>query len=113
MILTASKISNFNVPQNKVYILTLFLICLTFITYNIRNTSRIIKETKVYNYDLFKSPYFFIDDVNSKKVASNKDFSIYQPQENKMCWASKTPCSYGSNIKVKKYLWMNMVSRDD
>ncbi len=113
MILTASKISNFNVRQNKVYILTLFLICLTFITYNIRNTSRIIKETKVYNYDLFKSPYFFIDDVNSKKVASNKDFSIYQPQENKMCWASKTPCSYGSNIKVKKYLWMNMVSRDD
>ena len=30
-----------------------------------------------------------------------------------MCWASKTPCSYDRNLKSEKFLWMNMVFRDE
>ena len=30
-----------------------------------------------------------------------------------MCWASKTPCSYNKKLNSKKFLWMNMVFRDD
>ena len=33
--------------------------------------------------------------------------------DNKMCWASKTPCSNNKNLKLEKFLWMNMIYADD
>ena len=113
IVFTSSNLSKLFLDKKKVYYLSIFLIILTFTIYNARNVSRINKEIKVYNYDLIKSPYFFVDKVTSKKVVSNDNLNIYQPQENKMCWASKTPCSYGKNIKIEKFLWMNMVYRYD
>ncbi len=113
IVFTASNISKLILNKTKAFYLSIFFIFLTFVVYNGRNISRINKEINVYNYDLIKSPYFFVDEVISKEVASNKNLSIYQPQKNKMCWASKTPCSYGKNIKIEKYLWMNMVYRYD
>ena len=42
-------------------------------------------------------------------VLTNEHLKIFNPD--KSCWASKTPCSYNTNLKLKNFLWMNMVSR--
>ena len=111
--LTASKMEFFVFKKERLKLITIFLIALTFTIYNVRNAVRINKEIKVYNYQIFNSPFFFVDEVKSNKVLDNGELKIYSPKDNKMCWASKTPCSYGSQMKTKKYLWMNVVYRDD
>ena len=90
-------------------ILSIFLILLSFTLYNTRNIVRLTKEINFYKYDLLKSPYFFVDNVDTSLVFRENDFKIYSPKNNQMCWASKTPCSYSKNLKVKKFLWMDMV----
>ena len=85
------------------------MIILSLLLFNVRNIDRLIKEKKVYNYNLVKSPYFFIENVVTEKVTDNNHYQIYSPKEGKMCWASKTPCSYKKDLKIKNFLWMNMV----
>ena len=62
---------------------------------------------------MFKSPYFFVDEVESIQIVKNDQLRVYSTKNNKMCWASKTPCSYSKDLGVKKFLWMNMVYKND
>ena len=111
-IFTSSIIEKRCFNKNNLYKCTIFFVALTLVVYNIRNVQRIHKESKVYNFDLFSSPFFFVEDVESKLILENDNFKIYTSGE-KMCWASKTPCSYNKKLNSKKLLWMNMVFRDD
>ena len=111
-LLTSSIIQKFNIEKRKLWNLSVFFIVLVLIIFNVRNISRITKETKIYSYDVFKSPYFYIQDVESVKIIDTNQYSIYTTKNGEMCWASKTPCSYRKNLEVKKFLWMNMVYRD-
>ena len=65
--------------------------------------------SNIYGYNFLKSPFYFVEKVNSKIILTNEHIKIFNPD--KSCWASKTPCSYNKNLKLKKFLWMNMVSR--
>ena len=105
---TARKIETYMLSKNMIKIVTISLIALSLLFYNARNINRLVKEKKIYNYNLIKSPYFFVDEVTSDKVAGNNNYQVYSPKK-KMCWASQTPCSYNKNLKIKTFLWMNMV----
>jgi len=106
---TALKIEKYILSKIIIKNITYTLIILSLLLFNVRNIDRLIKEDKVYNYNLVKSPYFFIENVVTEKVADNSHYQIYSPKEGKMCWASKTPCSYKKDLKIKNFLWMNMV----
>jgi hypothetical protein len=107
-IFVASKSENLLTTKKILKNLCIFFIFLTFLIYNVRNITRINKEVKIYGYNFIESPYFYTEHVASKKIINSKDFSVYST-DRKMCWASKTPCSYRKNIKAGKFLWMNMV----
>ena len=40
--------------------------------------------------------------MNSEIILEKDDFIIYSTMDNKMCWASKTPCSNNKNLKLEK-----------
>ena len=71
------------------------------------------KEINFYNYNILKSPYFFTENNVSSIIFDQNEFKIYSPPKSRMCWASKTPCSYYKKIKVKKFLGLRVVYRDD
>ena len=107
------QLEKINLSSKKIYLNTMIFIFLTIVVFNSRNVVRIFKEIRVYNYDIIKSPYFYIDDVLAEKVLTQGDFNLYSTKDNKVCWAVKTPCSYDKSLKSKKFLWMNMVYRDE
>ena len=111
-LLTSFLIEKYNFNKKTISYLTIFFVVLSLTTYNLRNVSRIVLEIKIYDYELFKNPYFFIENVQSEEIVKNDNYKVYSSNK-KMCWASKTPCSYNKNISVKKFLWMNMVYRND
>ena len=98
--------------QSKKKIAFIFIV-LILTTYNLRNFKRLGKEINVYNYPIIQSPFYFVENVESNLIIEEKNFKIYSPKGGKMCWASKTPCSYIKDIKVKKLLNFNVVVRDD
>ncbi|OUU27094.1 MAG: hypothetical protein CBB97_06575 [Candidatus Endolissoclinum sp. TMED37] len=100
------------IKDSKIYIKSMLLILITLIIYNTRNIDRINNEIEKYNYDLLSSPYFYVPNVKQEVITSSKGLTIFRPI-NDMCWASKTPCSYNSNIDIKKYYWMNMIYLND
>ena len=73
-----------------------------------RNIIRLNKEITFYNYNLLKSPHFYVKDIKSKKILENNEFKVFSPI-NGMCWASQTPCSYRKNMKAKKVFSFNVV----
>ena len=109
---TSSIIQKYKVEKKKLWNLSVFFIVLVFVIFNVRNYSRITKETEIYSYNLFHSPFFYVQDVESVKINKNIEYNIYTTKNNKMCWASKTPCSYRKNLEIKKFLWMNMVYKN-
>ena len=111
-ILVSSFLENRNIDYKKIYFRSIFLILVTLIVFNLRNLERIKKEIEIYNYNIFSSPYFYVPNVKSEIIISSNNLTLYKPKDN-MCWASKTPCSYNTNIKIKKYLWMNMIYKKD
>ena len=62
---------------------------------------------------LYKKSVFLCSDVEPELVHKRDNFSLFSTKDKKMCWASKTPCSYDRNLKSEKFLWMNMVFRDE
>ena len=70
--------------------------------------SIINKEIDVYGYKPLESPFFYVDNVESKIITEDKDLKIFNPLNN-TCWASKTPCSYKTNLKISNFLWMKMI----
>ena len=111
-LLTSSIIEKYKIEKKTIGRLTVFFILLSLVVFNGRNISRIAKETRIYNYDLIKSPYFFVEQVESVRITKNNKYNIYSSKD-RMCWASKTPCSYRTNIDIKKFLWMSMVYLND
>jgi len=110
ILFSSSLISRFLISKKNLKNLIIFFIILSIVVFNLRNFIRINKEIKVYGYDPIQSPFFYIDKVDSKIATRDDDLKIYNPKD-KMCWASKTPCSYSTNLKLGHFLWMRMVSR--
>ena len=108
-LLTSMKIEKYVLTKKIIRNITIFFVILSLALYNARNISRLVKESDIYQYDLAKSPYFFVENVSNEKTAHFDDYEIYSPKNGKMCWASKTPCSYNRTLKVKNFLWMKMV----
>lgn len=109
IIFSSSLITGYKILKKNIYKLTIFFIILSLVAFNVRNIIRIDKEVNFYGYNLLKSPFYFVENVNSRIIVRNEDVNIFNPDKN--CWASKTPCSYNTNLKLKNFLWMNMVSR--
>ena len=109
IIFSSSMIARYEILKKNIYKLTIFFIILSLMVFNVRNIIRIDKEANIYGYNIFKSPFYFIENVNSKIILKNEHLKIFNPDKN--CWASKTPCSYNTNLELKNFLWMNMVSR--
>ena len=82
-------------------------------TYNIRNVKRLHKEINFYNYPIIQSPFYYIETVESDLILDEKNLKIYSPKNGKMCWASKTPCSYNKNISVKRLKNFHILVRDE
>ena len=110
IIFSSSIIAKFSYPKKKIYNLTIFFIILSIIIFNLRNIIRINKEIDIYGYLPLKSPYFFVEKVESRIIAEKDNLKIFNPINNS-CWASKTPCSYYTDLQIKDFLWMKMVSR--
>ena len=94
-------------------LITYVMILITFIIYNFRNVVRLEKEINFYGYKILSTPYFKIEEVKSEEIYSIGKFKIYSPLNDKMCWASKTPCSYRKNIKVVEKNNFKIVLRND
>ena len=110
IVFTASFLSRFSYSKKNVYKLTIIFLLTSILLYDLRNVLRINKESKVYGYDIIESPFFYVNEVETKIIANDNDIKIYNPI-NGHCWASKTPCSNYDSLKVSKFLWMKMVSR--
>ncbi len=106
----SSQMEGFRISKKNIYNLSIFFIILSLVIFNLRNLIRIDKEIKVYGYQPIQSPFFLMEKVSSEVIYDNGEFKIFTPVGNS-CWASKTPCSYNTNLKLKNYLWMDMVSR--
>ena len=108
IIFTASKLSLRAINKKSLKIITITLIVLTFLTYNIRNFSRINKEQLIYKTNLLNTPFYYLPKVNSEIIFDNDNFKIYKPINN-MCWASNTPCSYRENLIIAKIFWLKAI----
>ena len=111
ILFSSSIVERFKIPNKKIFNTAVFFLIASILIFNLRNIIRINKEINVYKYDPLESPFFFVKDINSKIIYNNEKFVIYSPI-NGSCWASKTPCSYNSRLKMDKFLWMDMVSRN-
>ncbi len=103
--------SKIKIKLNTLKNIVFIFIILIFTFYNLRNVNRLVKEINFYKYPILNSPLFFIDKVESKIIHKNEDFIIYSPRDGKMCWASKTPCSYRKNLGSRKIFHFNMIFR--
>lgn len=112
-IVTSFVLQTFDIEKRKIYITTVAFISISLLLFFGRNITRLNKEINFYGYDIFKSPYFYVEDVKSVKIFDNNDFQVYTTTDNKMCWASKTPCSYFKKIKNEKFLGLNVVIGDN
>jgi hypothetical protein len=101
-----------DIKKKKIKVVTIIFVLLSFSIFFMRNVIRLNYEVNFYKYDILNSPYFYIDNVESKKILDNVDFKVYSTLNNKMCWASKTPCSNFPKIKTEKFFGFNVVYRD-
>ena len=100
--------------KKQIFNMTIIFVLISMTLFIGRNLIRLNKEINFYNYNIFVSPYFFIEKNISSVVYYDNKFKIYSPQKGRMCWASKTPCSYyNADIKVKEFLGLRMVYRND
>jgi len=112
-IYTSSILDRLQLTKKKIFNVTIIFVLISITLFLARNLIRLNKEINFYNYNIFVSPYFFIEKNISSVVYDDNEFKIYSPL-NGMCWASKTPCSYyNADIKVKKFLGLRVVYRND
>ncbi len=98
----ASALDKYNFNYLKAKKLTLILIMLVAVIFEIRNIIRLHKEINIYNYNLFNSPKFYNEEVKSNKFFEIDNLKIYRTENNKMCWSSKTLCSSRTDLRAKK-----------
>jgi hypothetical protein len=111
-IITSFMLEKLDIKKKKIKVVTIIFVLLSFSIFFMRNVIRLNYEVNFYKYDILNSPYFYIDNVESKKILDNVDFKVYSTLNNKMCWASKTPCSNFPKIKTEKFFGFNVVYRD-
>ena len=112
-IYVSSKLSDLEISISKINKVTIVFLSIALFSFVGRNIVRLNKEINFYNYDIIKSPLFYVENTKSQKILEKNDFIVYTTEENKMCWASKTPCSYKKDIKSKKFFGFNMVYAND
>ncbi len=96
-------IEQFNISKKRIYYSSICLIILTLITFNIRNISRLHLEVNQYGYNLLISPFFFVKDVKYEILHENNDIKLYQTADGEMCWATPTPCTNRSSLKITNF----------
>jgi hypothetical protein len=101
------------ISRNHVYKITIFILILTMTIFNIRNILRINKEINFYNYEITKSPFFFVEkEVDTYPIDQLNGTTVYSLKNGGYCWSSPTPCSYSKSVKIKEFLWMNMFYKE-
>ena len=108
---SSSILERFKISNKKIFRTAVFFLIISILIFNFRNVVRLNKEIEIYKYKPLESPFFFVEKIDSKIIFKNKKSILYTPL-NGSCWASKTPCSYNKRLKMSKFLWMDMVSRD-
>ena len=111
-IYTSKKLEKFKLSRKRILISTTLIILLTISIFNARNISRLKTEIVSYNYDILKSPFFNIPNVDVNVSYNSKEFKIYSPINN-MCWAAPTPCSYLTTIKAKNWYGFKIILRKE
>lgn len=111
-LITSFMLQTLDINRNKLIKITGIFVTISLLLFFSRNVIRLNKEVKFYKYDIFHSPYFNIEDIETEIVYENDFLKIYSPKSG-MCWASKTPCSYSKNIKSEKFFGLNVVYRDN
>lgn len=111
--LVSGILDGYKMEKKKFIKLTIAFILISFLVFIGRNIKRIDEEINVYNYDIFESPFFYVKKVDYYLIQKNNNLKIYSTKNNDMCWSSKTPCSYNKNVMLGKFLWMNMVYKND
>ena len=107
------KMDKLIISKNHVYKITIFILILTMVIFNFRNILRINKEMNFYNYEITKSPFFFVEEkIDSYPIDQLDKTTIYSLKNGGYCWASPTPCSYSNSVKIKEFLWMNMFYKE-
>ncbi len=99
-IFTSKKIETYELKEKKVLYSSIFLVVLTLIVYNGRNISRLNVEINNYGYNLLKSPFFNVQQVDVTTMDEKNSFKINKTV-NGMCWAAPTPCTHRSHLKIK------------
>ncbi len=112
-IYVSSVLEKYSFDKKKIYLGSIFLIMIATLIFNTRNLLRINDEINKYQYDLISSPYFFVKNIKFEKTIIGNEMTIYTPERGEMCWAIKTPCSYGKNLRSKDFLWMKVVYRNE
>ena len=108
-IYSARKMDQFNIDKKKIYKITTFFVILTFVVFNSRNLIRINKEIDFYGYNVFKSPFFYVDqNVETVLLDNFEGYKVYSIKNGSYCWAAKTPCSNSKSVRIKDFLWMKM-----
>ena len=111
-IYTSRKIETYIILKKKLHLASIFLIFLTLVIYNVRNISRINFEVNNYNYDLLKSPFFNVENVDVKIMDQVDNFKIYKTVSGS-CWGAPTPCTHRSALKVKYWNNFKVITKDD
>ena len=111
-VFTSRNLEKYDIKKKKIYSMSLLLITLTFSIYNIRNFVRIQKESNNYysGYNLLKSPYFYVPNVQVNTVYNKNGFKIYTPIKS-MCWNAPTPCSYRKSVNIKEWKGYKVIQR--
>lgn len=113
IIYTSFMLDKLNIERKKLNSLISIFLIISVLGYLGRNITRLNKEIEVYNYPIFESPYFFVQHVESMVILDEGNFKIYSTKNGKMCWATKTPCSYYKNVKSSDFLGLKMVYHND
>ena len=111
-ILTSIKLCELRVKKNDIYKNFVVFVSIALVLFVTRNIVRLEKEMSFYNYNIIKSPFFYLKDVDYHEILNKDDFKVFSPN-NDMCWASKTPCSYRKKMKTKKFFGFDMVYKND
>ena len=111
LITTSFLCEKLSIKKKNFFLLALIFVVISFSLFFTRNIIRINKEIKFYQYDIISTPYFYVEKVKSQKIIDQGNIKIYTPLNNKMCWASKTPCSYRKDLKIDKFLGLNVINR--
>ena len=68
-ILSSQFLETFNMSnRKKVLVVSLILISITFLIYNVRNFVRLNKEINFYNYNIIQSPFFLYKKMLNQKL---------------------------------------------